>query len=97
MALSRDEVLHVALLCRIALSDAEVEELQGQLSDILGQFEALAELDTSEAAPTAHSVPLTTVTRRDDARPASPKEEVLANAPRREGDYFRVLPVLEES
>ena len=97
MALSRDEVLHVALLCRIALSDAEVEQLQGQLSDILGQFEVLAELDTAEVPPTGHSVPLTTVTRQDDARPATPKEDVLANAPRREGDYFRVLPVLEES
>ena len=97
MALSRDEVLHVALLCRIALSDAEVERLQGELSDILGQFEVLAELDTAEAPPTSHSVPLTTVTRQDDSRPSTPKEDVLANAPRRERDYFRVLPVLEES
>ncbi len=97
MALSRDEVLHVALLCRVALSDAEVEQLQGQLSDILGQFEVLAELDTTDVPPTGHSVPLTTVTRGDDARPATPKEDVLANAPHREGDYFRVLPVLEES
>ena len=97
MALSRDEVMHVALLCRIALSEAEVERLQGELSDILGQFEALGELDTADVPPTGHSVPLTTVTRGDDARPATPKEDVLANAPRREGDYFRVLPVLEES
>lgn len=96
MPLSREDVVHVATLCRIALTDQEVEVMRGQLSDILAQFESLKELDTTSVQPTSHAVPLSSVMRDDEPRPASPKEEVLRNAPTREGDFFRTRVVLEE-
>ncbi|MBI4233892.1 MAG: Asp-tRNA(Asn)/Glu-tRNA(Gln) amidotransferase subunit GatC [Chloroflexi bacterium] len=97
MPLSREEVLHVATLCRLALTEEEVERMRLQLSNILEQFEVLKELDTANVPPTAHSVALSNVLREDEPRPSLPKEEILANAPRREGDDFRVPIVLEES
>ncbi|MBI2935633.1 MAG: Asp-tRNA(Asn)/Glu-tRNA(Gln) amidotransferase subunit GatC [Chloroflexi bacterium] len=97
MALSREEVLHIAILCRIALSEEEIELLRDQLSNILEQFEALKELDTGDVPPTSHSVALASVMREDQAKDPFPKEETLANAPLREGDFFRVHLVLEES
>ena len=97
MPLSREDVQHVALLCRIALSEEELQRLQDQLSNILEQFEVLKELDTEGVPPSGHSVALFTVMRQDAPRDSFPKEEVLANAPQREEDFFRVLPVLEES
>lgn len=96
MALSRDDVEHVARLARIGLTDEEVTELQGQLSHILEQFAILRRLDTEHIPPTAQVVPLRNVTRRDVARPSLPREDVLANAPRQEEGYFRIQAVLEE-
>lgn len=63
---------------------------------ILDNFRVLQEVDTEGAPPTGQSAPLETVLREDEPGPSSPKEEVLANAPRREEDYFRVRAVLEE-
>jgi aspartyl-tRNA(Asn)/glutamyl-tRNA(Gln) amidotransferase subunit C len=96
MALTREEVLHIATLCRIALSPEEVERIGGQLSHILEQFQVLGELDTNAVAPTSHSVEMQTVLRDDEPAPCLDKEEVLSNAPQREGDYFKVKVVLEE-
>ncbi len=96
MALDRNEVERIAALVRIALTEEEMETLGEQLSDILEQFQALSELDTSGVAPTAHPVQLESVMRDDDAAGSLEPEEVLRNAPRRDGDFFRVKPVLEE-
>ena len=96
MALERSEVEHIAALVRISLTEEEMETLGGELSDILEQFQALSELDTSGVAPTAHPVQLQSVMRDDDAAGSLEPEEVLRNAPRRDGDLFRVKPVLEE-
>ena len=96
MALDRSEVERIAALVRISLTDEEMETLGGELSDILEQFQALSELDTSGVAPTAHPVQLQSVMRDDDAAGSLEPEEVLRNAPRRDGDLFRVKPVLEE-
>lgn len=97
MPLTREQVLHVATLCRIGLTEEEVERFQIQLSHILEQFEVLKQVDTTEVPPTSHSVALTSVMRPDEPRPSFPKEDILRNAPRREGDFFRVPLVLEES
>jgi aspartyl-tRNA(Asn)/glutamyl-tRNA(Gln) amidotransferase subunit C len=97
VALTREQVLHIASLVRIALTEPEVERLREQLSDILEQFEALRELDTASIQPTTSVLPLASVMREDEPRPAYPKDEILANAPAREGDFFRVRVVLEES
>jgi aspartyl-tRNA(Asn)/glutamyl-tRNA(Gln) amidotransferase subunit C len=94
--LSREQVLHVATLCRIGLTEEEVERFRSQLSHVLEQFEVLKEVDTTDVPPTSHSVPLHTVLRPDDPSPPFPREEVLRNAPRREGAFFRVPLVLEE-
>ena len=95
MALTSDEVRHVALLTRIRLTEQEVELYRSQMDDILEHFQMLQELDTDQVPPTSHSVPLDTVMRNDETKPCLDKEDVLSNAPRREGDYFRVKAVLE--
>ncbi len=95
MPLSREDVLHVARLARIALSDDEVERFQTQLSDILDHFDVLRQIDTEGVPPTAHTLDLVNVERDDEVRPSMPVEDVLRNAPAREGDLFRVRAVLE--
>ena len=73
----------------------EVATLQEQLSAILDHMRTINELDTSRIPPTAQVIPLRNVMREDEPRPSLPVEAVLANAPDREGDFFRVPPVLE--
>ena len=96
MALDRNEVERVAKLARIGLTDEVLENLGEQLSNILEQFQVLSELDTTGVTPTAHPVQLETVMRDDVPDTSLESDEVLSNAPRREGDLFRVKPVLEE-
>ena len=96
MTLDRSEVERIAILARIGLTDEEVETLRGQLSDILEQFQVLSDLDTSGITPTGHAAQLQTVMRDDVPDSSLEPEEVLSNAPRREGEFFRVKPVLEE-
>ncbi len=95
MKLSREEVLHIALLARLGLSEAEVHRLSEQLSNILENFEVLTKVDTTDVPPTAQSVALQNVLREDEVAPSLPPEKVLNNAPRREGDYFKIRAVLE--
>jgi aspartyl-tRNA(Asn)/glutamyl-tRNA(Gln) amidotransferase subunit C len=95
MALSREQVEHVAHLARLGLSDEEIDRFQQQLSQILGHMQALDTVDTSAIPPTAQVIPLSSVMRDDVVRPSLPVEDVLRNAPRREGDFFKVPPVLE--
>lgn len=95
MKLSREEVLHIARLARLGLTEAEVDRLSEQLSNILENFEILQQVDTSNVPPTAQSIALQNVMRSDEVAPSLPASEILANAPRREGDCFRVRAVLE--
>jgi aspartyl-tRNA(Asn)/glutamyl-tRNA(Gln) amidotransferase subunit C len=95
MKLSRDEVLHIARLARLGLTESEVDKLQEQLSNILANFEILQRVDTTDVPPTAQSIPLQNVLREDEVTESLPPADILNNAPRREGDYFRVRPVLE--
>jgi aspartyl-tRNA(Asn)/glutamyl-tRNA(Gln) amidotransferase subunit C len=95
MSLTREQVLHIARLARLGLSDDEVTKFQGQLSNILEQFEALRAIDTESVPPTAYTLALENVTREDEERPSLPVEVALANAPQREGNFFRVRRVLE--
>ena len=96
MGLTREEVLHIAHLARVGLSDDEVAKFQEQLSDILDHFETLRELDTEDVPPTSHPLPLESVMRPDEARPSLPREDILANAPQADEGAFRVRAVLEE-
>ncbi len=95
MKLSHEEVLRIARLARLGLSDVETDRMGEQLSDILENFEILKQVDTSDVPPTAQSIDLQNVLRDDEVAPSLTSEEVLANAPRKEGDYFRVRAVLE--
>jgi len=95
MKLSREEVLHIARLARLGLTEAEVDKLREQLSNILENFEVLQRVDTSDVPPTAQSINLQNVMRNDEVDASRPPDEILSNAPRREGDCFRVRAVLE--
>lgn len=94
--LTSEEVRHIAVLARLGMTDAEVERMRDQLSNILEQFDALSRLDVANVEPTGHSVDVTTVLRDDVSRESLPIGEALANAPRTEGDFVRVKAVLEE-
>ena len=95
MKLSREEVLHIALLARVGLSEAEIEKPSEQLSNILENFEVLQKVDTSGVPPTAQSITLQNVMKDDEAGTSLPPAEILANAPNKEGNFFRLRPVLE--
>ena len=96
MKLSREEVLHIALLARLGLTEAEVNRLSEQLSNILENFEVLQQVDTTDIPPTTQAIPLQNVMRRDDeVTPSLPQSQILANAPRRQENFFRVRAVLE--
>ena len=95
MKLSRDEVLHIARLARLGLSESELDKLREQLSNILENFEILQQVDTSDIPPTAQSIPLQNVMREDEISASLPQSQILANAPQKEENYFRVRAVLE--
>jgi aspartyl-tRNA(Asn)/glutamyl-tRNA(Gln) amidotransferase subunit C len=92
MAISKDEVAHVALLARLKLSDEELERFGEQLSAILEAVGKVSELDLSDVPPTAHPLDLVNVWDDDEPRPSLSVEEALANAPDRDGSFFRVPP-----
>ncbi len=92
MAITRDEVLHVARLARLELADEEIERLTVQLGAILEAVGKVAELDLSDVPPTSHPLDLINVWGEDEPYESLPLDEALANAPEREGDLFRVPP-----
>jgi aspartyl-tRNA(Asn)/glutamyl-tRNA(Gln) amidotransferase subunit C len=94
--ISREEVLHVALLSRLELSEAEVERFTSELNAILGHVEQLRGLSVEGIEPTSHPLAMVNVMRDDEPRPSLPREAVLSNAPEREGGGFRVPPVIEQ-
>jgi len=95
MKLSREEVLHIASLARLGLTETEVNRFREQLSDILDNFEILEQVDTSGIPPTAQSIALQNVMKDDEVTASLPPSQILANAPRRDGNWFRVKAVLE--
>jgi aspartyl-tRNA(Asn)/glutamyl-tRNA(Gln) amidotransferase subunit C len=92
MAISRDEVVHVARLARLELTDEELDRFAGQLDAILEAVGKVSELDLSQVEPTLHPLALSNVWAEDEPRPSLEVEEALANAPDREDDAFRVPP-----
>ncbi|HZU04537.1 MAG TPA: Asp-tRNA(Asn)/Glu-tRNA(Gln) amidotransferase subunit GatC [Chloroflexota bacterium] len=95
MAITREDVDHIAFLARLGLTEAERERLRTELGQILAYMQVLQRLDTSAIPPTAQVIPLQNVMRPDEVCPSLSVAEVLANAPAREEAYFRVAPVLE--
>ncbi len=96
MAITREEVLHVARLARLALSEDEVDRLKDQLGGILNYIRQLDALDTRDVVPTSHAVEKGTPFRGDAVEPFDDKEAILSNAPDREGDCFRVPRIMED-
>ena len=88
--IDREQVLHVAKLARLRLSDEEVERMSGELSKILGHVERIGELELDEVAPTSHVIALENVLRPDEPRPSWAREEVLELAPDPADGAFRV-------
>jgi aspartyl-tRNA(Asn)/glutamyl-tRNA(Gln) amidotransferase subunit C len=93
MPITRDDVLHVARLARLELSDAEVEQMREQLSAILEAVGKVAELDLEGVEPTSHPLDLVNVLAEDEPRASLPREEALANAPDPEDGFFGVPAV----
>ncbi|MCX7599327.1 MAG: Asp-tRNA(Asn)/Glu-tRNA(Gln) amidotransferase subunit GatC [Armatimonadetes bacterium] len=94
--ITREEVLHVANLARLALTEDEVNRLQYELGRILEYFQQLQELDTSGVPITSHVLPMVNVFRQDAPGESLPQEDVLANAPDQVEGFFRVPRIIEE-
>jgi aspartyl-tRNA(Asn)/glutamyl-tRNA(Gln) amidotransferase subunit C len=90
--LSRDQVLHVARLARLELSEAEVERYSGELSKVLDWVETIGELDLEDVEPTSHVIEVENVLRPDEPRPSLPRERALEQAPDAGEGGFRVPP-----
>lgn len=96
-SLTKDDVRKVARLARLALTDMEVEKFARQLGDVLKYADLLNEVDTSDVAPMAHAVELSNAFRNDELRESLPLADALANAPRQDGRYFLVPPILDQA
>ena len=92
MAITRDEVLHVARLARLELADAEVERFTEQLSAILEAVAKVSELDLTDVEPTAHPLDVVNVWAEDEPRPSLHVDDALANAPETQDGFFKVPP-----
>ena len=94
--IEKKDVEHVARLARLALTDAEIEKMREQLNGILAYIEKLNALQTDDVEPTSHAVPMVNVMRDDAPGPCLPRDEALANAPDRAGEFFRVPRIIED-
>ncbi len=99
MALTREEVRHIAELAKLSLTEAEIDTMARQLSEILDYAARLNELDTASIPPTASVIPNRNVMREDEVRPSLTLKEVLANAPDTDPnhEYIRVRAILDQS
>ena len=96
-AIDSDLVRHIGVLSRIELSDDQVQVLTGQLGSILGYFDKLQELDTENVEPLAHAADAFNVLADDAAAASLSPDQALANAPARDGDFFKVPKVIGDS
>jgi aspartyl-tRNA(Asn)/glutamyl-tRNA(Gln) amidotransferase subunit C len=94
MAISRDDVLYIAKLARLSLTDEEIDLYTGQLGEILNYVQKLGELDIDDVEPMKHVLGLVNVLREDQNLPSLSREEILKNAPEHDGMYFNVPRVL---
>lgn len=94
MSITKDNVLHVAGLARLELSEMEVEKYEVELNDVLKFMDKLNELDTDGIEPTAHVLEINNIFREDIVKESFDVEEILSNAPDREDDYFKVPSIL---
>ena len=93
MAITRDDVVHVARLARLEIPADEIERLQRELAAILAAVGKVSELDLADVEPTSHPLDVVNVLREDEPRPSLPRDEALANAPDATDGAFRVPAV----
>jgi aspartyl-tRNA(Asn)/glutamyl-tRNA(Gln) amidotransferase subunit C len=93
--LSREEVLRIAKMCRLALSEEETGRLQTEISDIIGYVSRLDELDTEAVTPMSHVQTTTNIVREDRVVKLLTPDEALQNAPEKKGTYLKVPLVIE--
>ena len=96
MGIGREQVVHVAKLARLHLTDEELDLFEGQLSAILEHANRVTALETEGVEPTSHAIPLRNVMRPDEVVPPIGPEAALANSPLAEDGHFRVPRILEE-
>lgn len=94
--ITRDEVVHVARLARLELTDTEIDQFTDQLGDILAHAADVEALDVDGVEPTSHPLPMVNVLRSDERRPSLDRDEFLGQAPAAEAGQFRVPPILGE-
>ena len=94
--ISADDVRKVATLARLDLPDDRIEIYTSQLESILGYVDQLQAVDTSDVPPTTRAVEVVNVTRADDVNATEVREEILDQAPKREGDFYRVPKILAD-
>ncbi len=94
MKITRSEVEHVADLARLTFGPDEMENITGQLNDILTYVAQLEEVDAKGVEPTAHVIEIVNAFREDEVKPSLPADEALANAPEREKDVFVVPRII---
>ena len=96
MAVTRQDVEHVAALARLSFSDEQKQKLTGQLNEILQYMEQLNALDTTAVEPLSHVIELQNVFRQDVQRPGLTQEEALRNAPAKNEQFFKVPKVIAD-
>ena len=94
VAITREQVEHVARLARLDLREDEIAQLTDELGAILAAVSKVAELDLADVPPTSHPLDLVNGWAEDVPHTSLPVDEALANAPAREGDMFRVPPTV---
>ena len=95
-SISREEVAHLARLARLAVTDAELDVVAGQLDIIIGSVARVGEVAADDIPPTSHALPVTNVLRPDELGPSLARDEVLAAAPAAEDGRFRVPRILDD-
>lgn len=90
MAISDEQVRHVAMLARLGLTDEQLAALSGELNDILVQVDKISALDLTDVEPTAHAVAVSNVTRPDEITPGLSREDALLNAPEQQDGAFLI-------
>jgi aspartyl-tRNA(Asn)/glutamyl-tRNA(Gln) amidotransferase subunit C len=93
--LTRDDVLKVARLARLKLSDAELDDCTVKLGNVLAYVDSLSEVDTEDIDPMVHAVELSNVFRPDAVAPSLPRDAALSNAPKTDGQFFLVPQILD--
>ncbi len=96
MAITIQDVEHIAKLARLKLTEEEKHRFQKELGTIIEYFDQLKKLNTDGVPATTHVIPLENVLREDEVKPCLPMDEALANAPDRKGNYFRMPKVVEK-